>query len=130
MPKAEKTLSVFVDESGTFRDPDPSSRYYIVALVFHDQAVSIEDAEKALVHELADFGIVNLCFHAGPVIHATTLRGVSGTPYWVCRGHPTGCVAPSSGKVESPLREQRKSLEGTWLASSRDGGKNYLSFAY
>ena len=38
MPKAEKTLSVFVDESGTFRYPDPSSRYYIVALVFHDQS--------------------------------------------------------------------------------------------
>ena len=34
MPKAEKTLSVFVDESGTFRYPDPSSRYYIVALAF------------------------------------------------------------------------------------------------
>jgi len=121
MPKAEKTLSVFVDESGTFRYPDPSSRYYIVALVFHDQAVSIEDAEKALVHELADFGIVNLCFHAGPVIHATTLRGVSGTPYGVCRGHPTGCVGDTLrgvsgtpyGVCRSLFWESRIPIKGT-----------------
>lgn len=64
------TLSIFVDESGILTESDERSRFYILTLVCHDQAVSIEDAEKALVHDLASFGIVNLCFHAGPVIHA------------------------------------------------------------
>ncbi len=41
MTRTKRTLSVFVDESGTFRHPDPSSRYYIVALVFHDQSHDI-----------------------------------------------------------------------------------------
>ena len=51
-------------------ESDERSRFYILTLVCHDQSVSIEAAEKALVHDLATFGIVNLCFHAGPVIHA------------------------------------------------------------
>ena len=42
MPKEGKTLSIFVDESGTFRHPDPFSRYYIVGLVFHDQTIGIQ----------------------------------------------------------------------------------------
>ena len=37
----ETTLSVFVDESGRFQHPDPSSRFYIVGMVFHDQRVDV-----------------------------------------------------------------------------------------
>ena len=59
-----------MDESGIMTESDERSRFYILTLVCHDQSVSIEAAEKALVHDLATFGIVNLCFHAGPVIHA------------------------------------------------------------
>ena len=59
-----------MDESGILTESDERSRFYILTLVCHDQSVSIEAAEKALVHDLASFGIVNLCFHAGPVIHA------------------------------------------------------------
>lgn len=70
MPKEERTLSVFVDESGTFRLPDPSSRYYIVSLVFHDQSVDI----SRFVHELdvatERMGLDPEVFasHAGPLI--------------------------------------------------------------
>ena len=35
--KRKKVLSVFVDESGRFKYPDPESHYYIVGLVFHDE---------------------------------------------------------------------------------------------
>ena len=39
--KGDKILSVFVDESGMFKYPDPDSRFYIVGLVFHDQDVDM-----------------------------------------------------------------------------------------
>lgn len=64
----EMTLSVFVDESGIWNESDASSRYYIVALVLHDQSIDISRAVAALDHDLASLGIVNLCFHAAPII--------------------------------------------------------------
>ena len=70
MSKEEKTLSVFVDESGTFRHPDPSSRYYIVGLVFHDQAVDILRLANELDVATARMGLDPDVFasHAGPLI--------------------------------------------------------------
>ena len=70
MPKEEKTLSVFVDESGTFRYPDPSSRYYIVALVFHDQSFDITPFVRDLDAATARMGLDPESFasHAGPLI--------------------------------------------------------------
>ena len=70
MPKTEKTLSVFVDESGTFRYPDPSSRYYIVALVFHDQSFDISQFVRELDAATERMGLDPESFasHAGPLI--------------------------------------------------------------
>ena len=64
----EKTLSVFVDESGRFRHPDPDSRFYIVSLVLHDQSVDISPKLDALDLRLRDLHIEKFCFHAGPLI--------------------------------------------------------------
>ena len=64
----KKTLSVFVDESGRFRHPDPDSRFYIVSLVLHDQSVDISSELDALDLRLRDLHIEKLCFHAGPLI--------------------------------------------------------------
>ena len=36
-----KTLSIFVDESGKLLYPDSQSRFYIVGMVFHDQAFDV-----------------------------------------------------------------------------------------
>ena len=44
----EKTLSVFVDESGRFQHPDRDSRFYIVGMVFHDQSADITNAGDQL----------------------------------------------------------------------------------
>ena len=33
-----KELSIFIDESGDFGDYDYRSPYYIIAMVFHEQA--------------------------------------------------------------------------------------------
>lgn len=70
MAKEEQTLSVFVDESGTFRYPDPSSRYYLVALVFHDQSFDIAPFVRDLDAALEHMGLDPKTFacHAGPLI--------------------------------------------------------------
>lgn len=70
MPKDEKTLSVFVDESGTFQYPDPSSRYYIVSLVFHDQSFDIQPYVRELDVATERMGLDPEVFasHAGPLI--------------------------------------------------------------
>ena len=33
------TLNIFVDESGRFQYPDNASRFYILGMIFHDQAL-------------------------------------------------------------------------------------------
>lgn len=70
MPKEEKTLSVFVDESGTFRYPDPTSRYYIVSLVLHDQSFDINPFIRDLDSATERMGLAPEIFasHAGPLI--------------------------------------------------------------
>lgn len=70
MSKEEQTLSVFVDESGTFRYPDPSSRYYLVALVFHNQSFDIAPFVRDLDSAIEHMGLDPKTFacHAGPLI--------------------------------------------------------------
>ena len=65
---SEKTLSVFVDGSGIWNESETSSRYYIVALVLHDQSLDVSEAISALDRDLSSIGIVNLCFHAAPIV--------------------------------------------------------------
>ena len=66
----ERVLSVFVDESGTFRYPDPSSRYYIVGLVVHDQRHDIGNLTAELDAAIGRIGLDPDTFasHAGPLI--------------------------------------------------------------
>ena len=62
------TLSVFVDESGNFKLPDPDSRFYILAMVFHDQSVDISREIALLEQSDTMIGLERHCFHAGPLI--------------------------------------------------------------
>ena len=64
-----KEISVFVDESGTF-DPDvETSRFYLVCMVFHDQAKSIADDVQKLNDALAELGLPeDHAVHAGPLM--------------------------------------------------------------
>ena len=63
-----RTLSVFVDESGNFCFPDAESRFYIIGMVFHDQAVDISREIAILERSDAEIGLQGHCFHAGPLI--------------------------------------------------------------
>ena len=57
-----------MDESGILAKDDPTSRFYIVALVLHEQERAIAAEVERLDRELEAVGIANLCFHAGPLI--------------------------------------------------------------
>lgn len=59
-------LSVFVDESGNLgRD----SKYYILSLVFHDQAVDVSGEIAAYERLLGERGLQNKPFHLVPLTH-------------------------------------------------------------
>ena len=67
---AKGTLSIFVDESGTFKYPDPLSRFYILSLVLHDQLQDISRPLADLSRGIANLGFDqdDFVFHAGPII--------------------------------------------------------------
>lgn len=68
-------LSVFVDESG---DQGGQSRYYGVALVFHDQEDDISPELARYRLGLADAGLPDVPLHAGPLLNGHDLY--SGMP--------------------------------------------------
>lgn len=59
-------LSVFIDESG---DVGSNSEFYIVTLLFHDQASSVDPQIEALDQQLRYCGFPTDCaIHSGPII--------------------------------------------------------------
>lgn len=63
-----KEISIFIDESGDFGKLNPRSPYYIVTMVFHDQATDISTCLESLEQELTYLGYPQHCLHAGPII--------------------------------------------------------------
>ncbi len=61
-------LSIFVDESGDFGDYGLHSPYYLVTMVMHDQAESIQGEVSALKEQVAILGFDKHAIHAGPLI--------------------------------------------------------------
>ena len=64
----EKILSVFIDESGDFGMFDAHSPYYLVALVFHDQATDIKENIRNIEEHLRNLGHPEHAVHTGPLI--------------------------------------------------------------
>lgn len=60
-----KELSIFVDESG---DRSGKARYYLLTLVFHDQADSIAEAVTGYEAKLARADLPNIPFHSEPLM--------------------------------------------------------------
>ena len=60
-----KELSIFVDESG---DRGGKARYYLLTLVFHDQADSIAEAVTGYEAKLARADLPNIPFHSEPLM--------------------------------------------------------------
>lgn len=63
-----KVLSVFVDESGDFGQYNPSSPYYYVAMVLHDQAIDISKNINMLETQVSNWGYQEHAIHTGPLI--------------------------------------------------------------
>ena len=61
-----KELSIFADESG---DRGGEARYYLLTLVFHDQADSITDAVTGYEGKLARADLPNIPFHSEPLLN-------------------------------------------------------------
>lgn len=59
-------LSVFVDESG---DLGETSRFYLIAMVLHDQEVSLTDAISRYEKVLRDKSLENIPLHLGPLLN-------------------------------------------------------------
>ena len=62
-----KELSVFVDESG---DIDGESRYYLLALVFHDQSNELTPTISLYEQSLNNRDLPNILFHFSPLLRA------------------------------------------------------------
>ena len=63
-----KELSVFIDESGDFGEYNGESPYYIVTLVFHNQANDISEPVERLDSQLSDCGFQDQYIHTHPII--------------------------------------------------------------
>lgn len=63
-----KELSVFIDESGDFGEYSYHSPYYIITMIFHDQANPIDDAVERLDDSFRTMDLEGHCVHTGPLI--------------------------------------------------------------
>ena len=89
-------LSIFIDESGDFGEYEQHSPYYIITMVFHDQAIPISEAVARLDRELDYIGLERHCIHTGPIIRKEenyTLMTVGAT----AKDFVTKCL-PSSDR--------------------------------
>ena len=66
--KKLKELSIFIDESGDFGHYSFHSPYYIITMVFHNQAEDIQNQISHFDKELSYLGLNNFCVHTGPII--------------------------------------------------------------
>lgn len=63
-----KELSVFIDESGDFGEVKERPSYYLVTMVFHNQAIDISGDIQRLEMSIQESGFKTEYIHTGPVI--------------------------------------------------------------
>ena len=63
-----KELSVHIDESGDFGELSPNAPYYLVALVLHDQSLSISDNLQRLDAAMQPLGFTEHAIHTAPLV--------------------------------------------------------------
>lgn len=61
-------LSIFIDESGNL---SKECSYYLVTLVFHEQATSIEPLLLSHFATLSESGLPTIPFHLAPIMHGS-----------------------------------------------------------
>ena len=68
-----KTLSIFIDESGDFGAFDDKAPYYIVAMVLHNQQIDISSDINNLDLQVYDLGFPPHAIHVGPIIRMESI---------------------------------------------------------
>lgn len=68
-----KTLSVFIDESGDFGEYNDKAPYYMVAMVLHNQQVDISSDINNLNLKVQDLGFPPHAIHVGPIIRMESI---------------------------------------------------------
>ena len=105
----QKTLSVFIDESGDFGKPTPQSPYYYVAMVFHEQMVDISKAIENLDEHMKIQGVQIPVFHAGPLIRREQVykyesmerrKSLFNSLFHFARKLPIHYICPKINKLE------------------------------
>ena len=97
-----KELSIFVDESG---DRGGKARYYLLTLVFHDQADSIAEAVTGYEAKLARADLPNIPFHSEPLMNGHKIN-------------PSGRLSQNTRSAMLQLREEEWSEFFFWLLNS------------
>ena len=65
---ADRTLSIFIDESGDFGKYEAHAGRYIVGLVFHNQSEDISENIRNFASHLRNIGYEHHAVHTGPLI--------------------------------------------------------------
>lgn len=68
-----KTLSIFIDESGDFGSYSPHSPYYIVAMILHDQAQDLSKEISFFDSQILNSGYFPHAIHTGPLIRRESI---------------------------------------------------------
>lgn len=68
-----KTLSIFIDESGDFGSYEYHSPFYIVSMILHNQSDSISDSIESLNDHIKNLGYPNHNIHIGPIIRRESI---------------------------------------------------------
>ena len=64
----KRRLSIFIDESGDFGSYQPHSPYYLVTMLFHNQADNIDSNNAILDKNIKSIGFDIHALHSGPII--------------------------------------------------------------
>lgn len=64
----DKTLSIFIDESGDFGEYSIHSPCYYVSMILHEQSTNIQDNIHALETHIKNIGFDSHAIHTGPLI--------------------------------------------------------------
>ena len=64
---SNKTLSLFIDESGDFGPYDIRAPFYIISMVYHNQSSDISQNIKSFDTHLLNIGYKHHAIHTGPL---------------------------------------------------------------
>lgn len=103
MAKSPKELSIFIDESGDFGAYDPKYPYYIISMVFHNQADDMSDLFQSFDRALSETMLQRNFVRMGPLIR----REYEYTTMSIEERHILGDDKMINKYMSKPLRKKK-----------------------